>query len=205
MTSIVQQMTKTATRAAVVIATILIAASCSTSEGHRATGGSQTPGAALPRPRSTLTCADELGPTVPPGDADLRVDGLALEGLRAAARRKVSSLSVVANGRLRFRFLKVVLYVMPQASAETTLTVAAPASARLYYTDATTWTSGPTASQVLADSRKSVTVEPCAGFVAGYAGGFLLRAAGCVTLRIQGNSDRSVTVPIGVPGCAERQ
>jgi hypothetical protein len=163
-----------------------------------------TAGRAAPMARRILTCNDQLGATSPPGNGDLQVDGLALEGLRVAASKRFSSLPVMANGHQRFRFLKAVLYIRPQAPPEQTLTVSAPAGSRLYYTDADTWASRPTAAQVLAGSRRTITVQRCPGHLAGYAGGLLLKAAGCVTLHFQGGSQENgvtVTVAVGIRHC----
>lgn len=154
--------------------------------------------------RAALTCADEAGPSTPPGGADLRVAGLALEGLRRAADRAMPSLPLIVSGRLQFRFLKVFLYVTPQASPTTTLSVTAPAGAWLYYTDAATWASQPDAPRMLAGASKRVTVGTCPDRIAGYPGGLLLPAAGCVTLHVQGSKEatgHSVTVPVGVRRC----
>ncbi len=162
-----------------------------------------TPATALAPHRTVLTCADDAGPSSPPGPTALWVSGLAFDGLRDASHASMSALLDVAGG---YHLLKAFLYVTGHASPRTTVTLTAPPTARLYYTDATTWASHPSGQRIIADAGTSVTVAACPGDgdLAGYTGGILLQEATCVVLRVQGDRQRqahTVTVPIGVPRC----
>jgi hypothetical protein len=166
------------------------------------------PAATMPlesRP-TVLRCADAARGTAPPPAAFLHVDGLASDGWgQLPTLPEIGPVS--AGGRL-YRFVAAFVYLTAQAAPWTTLRVVAPAGAWLYYTDFGTWTGGgnPLAAPVPHGPSKQVEVAACPGRGSGtaYAGGLLLPAPGCVTLRFTRSdspTSRTATFRYGVPSC----
>ncbi len=103
-------------------------------------------------------------------------------------------------------FWKGFLYVGPAAARWTTLTVIAPADARLYYVPFALW-APPDGQQQrlgaedLSAGRRSVAVEACGKQPLGYTGGITTLGPACVTLAVgvTGRRAERIVLPLGAP------
>ena len=152
-------------------------------------------------PETRLSCRDSAGQQ--PGDPSAR----ALNGVESAAwLGDTDSYDALPAWRSRDgrRYLvwKTYLAVAPGARPYRVITVASPASARLFYASPARWGTASGAA-VISRPPRSVRLASCGRQYAGFTGGILVVRPACVTLTITGpdRPPRSVTVPILVRRC----
>ena len=131
----------------------------------------------------TLTCRDSAGQQGEDGSPARLINGV--DGFIGDSNA-YDSLPVQHLGGYRYLAWKTALSVAPGAGPYRTVSVVAPASARLSY-----------GSSILKASR-GVRLPACGHRYALYVGGILVRHPACVTIAVTGPSGKSasITVPV---------
>jgi hypothetical protein len=158
-------------------------------------------GSVANEPEALLSCRDSAGQQ--PSDPSARP----LNGVESAAwLGDTNSYDALPSWRSRDgrRYLvwKTYLAVAPRARPYRVITVASPASARLFYASPARW-GAVSGAPVIPRPPRSVRLVSCGRQYAGFTGGILIVRPACVTLTITGpgRTPRTVTVPILVPRC----
>lgn len=192
-------------RPAAAVLLVAVAPGCTMADRSRpAASGSPRPAVSSP-PGShlavpaRLSCEDGTGGVAPPSPGLRRVHGLTSDGWPDSIRQPAASA-----GSDQAMFWKAFLYVTADAARWTTVTVAAPATAHLYYVPFEFWSSGDTGilgTEDTASGQQAITFESCPEQPYGYTGGVTTREPACVTLTVHadGRPDATVRLPLGVP------
>jgi hypothetical protein len=97
-------------------------------------------------------------------------------------------------------FVKSPLTVLPETAQSTTIEVAGPPSAALYYTSWPVWSARQKIGTMISDASSAVIVGGCDG-ARQFPGGLVVSGPACVTLRIlpggDVNEQATIHVPIG--------
>ncbi|MGC9669435.1 hypothetical protein ACNTMW_23125 [Planosporangium sp. 12N6] len=147
-----------------------------------------------------LSCEDAATGVTTPSANLRRFNGLASDGWPESVRQPTAN----ADGD-RATFWKAFLYVTADAARWTTVTVAQPTTASLYYVPFPYWSSASTdttlGTEDPASGRRAITFESCPQQPLGYTGGVTTREPACVVLTVHadGRQDATVRLPLGVP------
>jgi hypothetical protein len=166
-------------------------------------GCAETPhadGAPAGPARAALSCGDSAGQQAGSGSSAVNgIESFALHGDTNAYDALPTWKS--RNGH-RYLVWKVFLAVAPEATPFRVITVASPASARLFYASPARW-GAASGENAIAPPPRAVQLAACGRRFAGYTGGILITHPACVTLSITGPKirPRTVTVPILVARC----
>jgi hypothetical protein len=148
-----------------------------------------------------LGCDDGTSGITPPAPDTPWVSGLWADGWAGSVQPAEGGVHQLPA------FWKAFLYVGPRASHWTTMSVVAPASARIYYVPFLSWAPPAGRSSVRAlgtldpaSGRRSITFEYCGRQPLGYPGGVTTIGPVCVTLKITapGRPPRAVRLPLGI-------
>lgn len=186
--------------AGLAVGIVLMTAACSvpTAASGGRSGGARPP-ASSPAPHATapitLAC-DQSQPVDTPGPATLGVSSEIWDGSAQSFDLKTLK-DFSSHGRT---FIKSPLTVLPEAVQSTTVEVASPRSAALYYTSWPVWSTQQDMATMLSAASSAVVVGGCDG-ARQFPGGIIVAGPACVTLRIlpggDANQQATVSVPIG--------
>jgi hypothetical protein len=194
-------MTRRFLRAAAILLPLIAAAGCTADPAPHSTATTPVPVPSMSSIASAarLTCGDGTSGINPPDAAMRRFNGLAADGwldrvLPLPSRPAGADAS----------FWKAFLYATSDARRWTTVTIASPATARLYYVPFSAWTGQTPDARLdtghLTSGRTAVEFEFCGEEPLGYTGGVLTQEPACVTLTVsaEGRPDATVRLPLGV-------
>ncbi len=150
---------------------------------------------------AVLSCRDSAGQA--PADPQARpVNGVESFALRGDTNAYDTLPAWHSRDGHRYLIWKTFLNVAPSARPYRTVTVTAPATARLFYASSARWGS-VSGTGSIASAPRRVRLPACGRNFTGYTGGLLITRPGCVTLAVSGPAGKpaTVTVPILVPRC----
>jgi hypothetical protein len=174
--------------------TVALAASIGGCSHHLAASGSGN-GIAV------LSCRDSAGQQ--PADPQARpVNGVESFALNGDPNANDTLPAWKSTDGHRYLIWKTFLAIASRAGPYRVVTVASPATARLFYASPKRWGQA-SSSQVIAPPPRRIRLPVCGGQYTGYTGGILIIHPGCVTLTVigPGGKPASVTVPILVNRC----
>lgn len=196
-------------RSILAAATALAVTGCTTiGDSPTTPAGPTIPSAAPPGPvvvatplrdRVDLQCADAQGGLnpVPP-----RHHGVATLLFGEPDSAAFEAQPAIRLGDREYRRLKSEIYTLRESSERTYLTLVAPETALLSYTNWTTWAGSPRdpvegLNQAIARASTSISVPRCGDDVHGWPGEILLDGPACVVLQLAGeNPDWAETITL---------